>query len=61
MSRLKLDRRSLLKGAAGSALMAGVGMPAISYAQADALKIGHLTPRTGFPGTARASVRPVWR
>ena len=50
MSRLKLDRRSLLKGAAGSALMAGIGMPAISYAQADALKIGHLTPRTGFLG-----------
>jgi len=50
MSRLKLNRRSLLKGAAGSALMAGIGMPAISYAQADALKIGHLTPRTGFLG-----------
>jgi branched-chain amino acid transport system substrate-binding protein len=50
MPKLKLDRRSLLKGAAGSALMAGIGMPAISYAQADALKIGHLTPRTGFLG-----------
>ncbi len=50
MSRLKLNRRSLLKGAAGSALMAGIGMPAISYGQADALKIGHLTPRTGFLG-----------
>jgi branched-chain amino acid transport system substrate-binding protein len=50
MSRLKINRRSLLKGAAGSALMAGIGMPAISYAQADALKIGHLTPRTGFLG-----------
>ncbi len=50
MSKLKLNRRSLLKGAAGSALMAGIGMPAISYAQADALKIGHLTPRTGFLG-----------
>ena len=50
MSKLKLDRRLLLKGAAGSALMAGIGMPAISYAQADALKIGHLTPRTGFLG-----------
>ena len=50
MSQLKLDRRTLLKGAAGSALMAGIGMPAISYAQADALKIGHLTPRTGFLG-----------
>jgi len=50
MSRLRINRRSLLKGAAGSALMAGIGMPAISYAQADALKIGHLTPRTGFLG-----------
>ena len=50
MSRLKINRRSLLKGAAGSALMAGIGMPAISYGQADALKIGHLTPRTGFLG-----------
>src|SRR5919106_721484 len=50
MSRLKMNRRSLLKGAAGSAVMAGIGMPAISYGQADALKIGHLTPRTGFLG-----------
>jgi branched-chain amino acid transport system substrate-binding protein len=50
MSRLKLDRRLLLKGAAGSALIAGIGMPAISKAQADVLKIGHLTPRTGFLG-----------
>jgi len=50
MSRLKLDRRLLLKGAAGSALLAGIGMPAISRAQADVLKIGHLTPRTGFLG-----------
>lgn len=50
MSRLRMNRRSLLKGAAGSALMAGIGMPAISYGQADALKIGHLTPRTGFLG-----------
>ncbi|MBZ0146631.1 MAG: ABC transporter substrate-binding protein [Pseudorhodoplanes sp.] len=50
MSRLRMNRRSLLKGAAGSALMAGIGTPAISYGQADALKIGHLTPRTGFLG-----------
>jgi len=50
MSRLRMNRRSLLKGAAGSAIMAGIGMPAISYGQADALKIGHLTPRTGFLG-----------
>jgi branched-chain amino acid transport system substrate-binding protein len=50
MSLLKMNRRTLLKGAAGSAVMAGIGMPAISYGQADALKIGHLTPRTGFLG-----------
>lgn len=50
MSRLNVNRRSLLKGAAGTALMAGIGMPAISKAQSDTLKIGHLTPRTGFLG-----------
>jgi len=27
------------------------GFPAISYGQADAIKVGHLTPRTGFLGT----------
>ena len=45
-----LSRRTLVKGAAGSALLAGIGMPAISYAQSDVIKIGHLTPRTGFLG-----------
>ena len=43
-----ISRRALMKGAAGSALL--VGMPAISRAQSDAIKIGHLTPRTGFLG-----------
>ena len=33
---LKLSRRSMLQGAAGSAFLAGVGMPAIVKAQADA-------------------------
>ena len=46
----RLSRRTLVKGAAGSALLAGVGMPAIVKAQADAIRIGHLTPRTGFLG-----------
>lgn len=50
MSRLTMNRRSLLKGAGGAAVMAGIGMPAISKAQAETLKIGHLTPRTGFLG-----------
>jgi len=45
-----LSRRSLIKGAAGSAVLAGVGMPAIVKAQADAIRIGHLTPITGFLG-----------
>lgn len=45
-----LSRRNLLKGAAGSALLAAIGMPTISRAQADAIRIGHLTPLTGFLG-----------
>src|ERR1041385_8440929 len=45
-----LSRRALVQGAAGSALLAGIGMPAISRAQSDVIKIGHLTPRTGFLG-----------
>ncbi|MGL4495339.1 MAG: ABC transporter substrate-binding protein [Beijerinckiaceae bacterium] len=44
------SRRSLLKGAGATAMLAGVGMPAISRAQADAIRLGHLTPRTGFLG-----------
>ena len=46
----RLSRRTLVKGVAGSALLAGVGMPAIVKAQADAIRIGHLTPITGFLG-----------
>src|SRR5512132_4076088 len=46
----KLSRRTLLKTTAGSALLAAVGMPAIVRAQADAIRIGHLTPLTGFLG-----------
>ncbi|MBM3538916.1 MAG: ABC transporter substrate-binding protein [Alphaproteobacteria bacterium] len=45
-----LSRRSLIKGAAGSALVGGIGFPAISRAQSDAIRIGHLTPLTGFLG-----------
>ncbi len=54
MIRKNLTRRTLLKGAAGTAVggaAAIAGFPAISYGQADAIKIGHLTPRTGFLGT----------
>lgn len=44
------SRRALLKGAAGAGALAGIGMPAIVTAQADAIRIGHLTPLTGFLG-----------
>jgi secreted PhoX family phosphatase len=43
-----LSRRRLLKGAGAAGAMTITGFPAISYAQADVIKIGHLTPRTGF-------------
>jgi branched-chain amino acid transport system substrate-binding protein len=45
-----VSRRTLIKGAAGSALFAGVSMPVIIKAQTDAIRIGHLTPLTGFLG-----------
>ncbi|QCI67895.1 ABC transporter substrate-binding protein [Phreatobacter stygius] len=47
---LSLSRRKLLKTSAGAAALGIVGAPAISYAQAEAIKIGHITPRTGFLG-----------
>ncbi|MGK9234214.1 ABC transporter substrate-binding protein [Inquilinus limosus] len=47
---LRFTRRALLRGAASTAAVAAIGMPAIVRAQADALRIGHLTPRTGFLG-----------
>ena len=40
-----LSRRMLLGGVAGA-----LAMPSISYGQSDVLRIGHLTPRTGFLG-----------
>ncbi len=45
-----LTRRMLLKGAAGATALAGLGMPAIVKAQSDVIRIGHLTPVTGFLG-----------
>jgi len=45
-----LTRRSVLKGAAGAAMLAGLGAPAVLRAQTDAIRIGHLTPLTGFLG-----------
>jgi branched-chain amino acid transport system substrate-binding protein len=45
-----LSRRTLLKGAVGATALVGIGMPAIVKAQADVIRIGHLTPVTGFLG-----------
>ena len=52
-----LSRRRLLKGAGAAGAMTITGFPAISYAQADVIRIGHLTPRTGFLGPARRVCR----
>ena len=46
----KFSRRTLIKGVGGSAVLAGVGMPSLVRAQADVIRIGHLTPITGFLG-----------
>src|SRR5437588_6473921 len=47
----QFTRRRLLKTAGGLALVSGVSAPAILRAQtADVIRIGHLTPRTGFLG-----------
>jgi branched-chain amino acid transport system substrate-binding protein len=47
---LDLTRRTLLKGAASATALVGIGMPAIVKAQSDVIRIGHLTPVTGFLG-----------
>ena len=44
-------RRRFMKAAGGIALVSGISAPAILRAQtAEAIRIGHLTPRTGFLG-----------
>lgn len=48
-----LNRRQLIAGSsalAGAAVLGSVGFPTIVYGQAEKIKIGHLTPRTGFLG-----------
>ena len=48
------SRRHVLKAGAALAGAAALGFPAISYGQADKIKIGHLTPLTGFLGALGA-------
>ena len=45
-----VSRRRVIKNVAAGAALGVIGMPAIVTAQADAIRIGHLTPRTGFLG-----------
>src|ERR1700688_2109534 len=44
------NRRTLLKAGAALAGASSLGFPAISYGQSEKIKIGHLTPLTGFLG-----------
>jgi len=48
------NRRVVLKGGAALAGAAALGFPAIVRAQAEKIKIGHLTPLTGFLGALGA-------
>ncbi len=54
MSKSRIEaitRRSLIKAAgAATAVTTVTGFPAISYGQSEAIRLGHLTPRTGFLG-----------
>jgi len=43
-------RRAALKASLALASGAGLGFPPLLAAQSDAIRIGHLTPRTGFLG-----------
>ena len=43
-------RRTVIKGALAGAATSIAGFPFISYGQSDVIRIGHLTPRTGFLG-----------
>jgi branched-chain amino acid transport system substrate-binding protein len=49
-SSVSRRRRHLLKTAGAAAALGTLGFPAIVRSQADTVRIGHLTPRTGFLG-----------
>ena len=48
--RVSTSRRRVLQLGAGLAAGAALGFPAILRAQSDKIRIGHLTPMTGFLG-----------
>jgi branched-chain amino acid transport system substrate-binding protein len=43
-------RRQVLQGAGAATALATLGFPAIVRSQSEAIRFGHLTPRTGFLG-----------
>jgi len=51
---IRTSRRTLLKAGAAFAGASTIGFPAIVYGQSDTIKIGHLTPLTGFLGALGA-------
>jgi branched-chain amino acid transport system substrate-binding protein len=51
---IRYNRRTLLKASAAFAGASTLGFPAISYGQSEKIKIGHLTPLTGFLGALGA-------
>jgi branched-chain amino acid transport system substrate-binding protein len=50
----RYNRRTLLKAGAAVAGASAIGFPAISYGQTEKIRIGHLTPLTGFLGALGA-------
>ena len=50
----KYNRRTILKASAAFAGASALGFPAIVSGQTDKIKIGHLTPLTGFLGALGA-------
>jgi branched-chain amino acid transport system substrate-binding protein len=51
---IRYNRRALLKASAAFAGASTLGFPAISYGQSEKIRIGHLTPLTGFLGALGA-------
>ena len=51
---IRYNRRTLLKGSAAFAGASALGFPSIVSGQTDKIKIGHLTPLTGFLGALGA-------
>jgi branched-chain amino acid transport system substrate-binding protein len=47
---VRASRRALLRGAATALAGGALGFPALLRARSDSIRLGHLTPRTGFLG-----------